>query len=247
MVAPGPRYGKSSWVRFQATLAKGGSEFGVGLEIRMESLGPETLASGSAVDVLRRRRYGVIEIVDGRLRRVVLRRLPRLVTVPEILLLGQWTHRASRGDRLWLYYNQPWRFPNFLVLKYVVSAAQTSMGSLCRALAVLDEIARLKQSDALLCEVENSRISTRLLSRWGWASHCPTSWRRHYIKRFYGNYPARPWWLDSGSHQRHGEPNDRQQHDDHGQADEQEHWEEPAESEDVLHLIPDRVPGGHCG
>jgi hypothetical protein len=56
-------------------------------------------------------------------------------------------------------------------------------------LIVLDEIARLKGSDAIVAEVRNLRISNRLLHRWGWESHLPTSRRRHYIKRFYGSYP----------------------------------------------------------
>jgi len=138
---------------------------------------------------LRRRHYGVIEVADGRYRRTQLRPWPKIVSGPEILLLGNWFHEHRRGDRLWLYYNQPLRFPNFLVLKYIVSTRQTSMASVCRALAVLDEIARLKRSDALLCDAGNLRISTRLMARWGWQPHCPSRWHRHFIKRFYGQYP----------------------------------------------------------
>ncbi|MBN2475391.1 MAG: hypothetical protein JXB62_12340 [Pirellulales bacterium] len=136
-------------------------------------------------DLLRGRRYGVIEVVDGRFRRVVLRPFPKLISAPGILLCGGSYHRFFAGDRLWLYYNQPRRFPSFLALKYVVSARQTTMGSLSRALAVLDEIARIKQSDALLCDVGNWRITTKLIARWGWVPHCPSRWHRHYIKRLY--------------------------------------------------------------
>lgn len=148
-------------------------------------------------EVLRRRPYGVIEFADGRFRRIRLRPYPRLITGPEVLLVGNNIHRHRRGDRLWLYYNQPQRCPNFLVLKYVVSTRQTSLGSLRRALDVLDEIARLKRSDALLCDVGNWRISNRLMTRWGWDDHCPSRWHRHYIKRFYGEYPQRRAWLSS--------------------------------------------------
>jgi hypothetical protein len=62
-------------------------------------------------------------------------------------------------------------------------------------LAILDEIARLKQSDALLCDAISERITTRLLSREGWEPHCPSLFHRHYIKRFYGVYPPRQGWL----------------------------------------------------
>ena len=57
------------------------------------------------------------------------------------------------------------------------------------SLVILDEIARLKSTDAIVAEVRNLRISDRLLRRWGWESHVPTSRRRHFIKRFYGTYP----------------------------------------------------------
>ena len=143
-------------------------------------------------DRLRRRRYGMIEVADGQFRRVVLRPLPKIVSAPGIHFIGQWRHRHRPGDSIRIFYDQPWRFPNFLALKYAESTAGTSMGTLTRALAVLDEIARLKHSDALLCDVTSGRITTRLLSRWGWEPHCPSWLHRHYIKRFYGVYPSRP-------------------------------------------------------
>jgi hypothetical protein len=151
------------------------------------------LADGA--ETLRRRRYGVIEVADGRFHRVVLRPFPKIVSAPGILLFGGWYHQHRRGDRLRLYYNQPRRFSNFLVLKYVESARDTSIGTAIRALAVLDEIARQKGSDALLCDVSNWRITTKMLGHWGWAPHCPSRFHRHFIKRFYGSYPAPPEWL----------------------------------------------------
>jgi hypothetical protein len=146
-------------------------------------------------ETLRRRPYGVIEVVGGRFQRVLLRSLPKIVSMPDIRLIGGWRHRRRSGDRIRLYYNQPRRFGNFLVLKYAESARNTSLGTLTRALAVLDEIARLKGSDALLCDVANRRITAELLGRWGWEPHYPSRWHRHFIKRFYGEYPTPPGWL----------------------------------------------------
>ena len=143
----------------------------------------------SGAEVLRRRAYGVIEVAGGRLRRVVLRPFPKLISAPEAILLGTWHHTHRLGDCVRLYYNQPRRFPNFLAVKYIVSARRTRLSTLVRALEALDEIARLKRSDALLCDVGNWRISSRLLARYGWEPHCPSRWHRHYIKRFYGKYP----------------------------------------------------------
>jgi hypothetical protein len=146
-------------------------------------------------DLLRRGRYGVIEFADGRFRRIRLRWFPKLISVSEIWFLGATFHNRRAGDRLWLYYNQPRRHSNYLVLKYVVSTREGSLASLVRALDVLDEIARLKGSDALLCDAANGRISERLMERWGWTPHCPSRWHRHFIKRFYGDYPPRAKWL----------------------------------------------------
>ena len=148
----------------------------------------------AATDVLRQRPYGMIEIADGALRRICLRPFPKLVSLPEISLWGRWVHRYRSGDRCRLYYNQPRRHRNFLALKYVVSNADTSFASFRLALRVLDEIARIKRTDALLCDASNLRISDRLLARWGWESHRPQRWRRNFIKRFYGAFPPPLDW-----------------------------------------------------
>ena len=147
-------------------------------------------------EILRRRPYGVIEVIDGKFHQVLLRPWPKMLVGPEIIWLGKWMHERRRGDRLLLYFNQPWRFPNFLALAYAFSHGETSLRSIRVGLEALDEIARLKNSDALLCDLSNWRISRRSIERMGWQAHCPTSWwHRHYIKRFYGTYPPRPEWL----------------------------------------------------
>ena len=140
--------------------------------------------------ILRRRRYGMIEMADRRLVGIHLRPWPKLISYPEIWWLGSRFHRQAVGDRCWLYYNQPLQCPNFLALPYVVSSRNANPATLHGALAVLDEIARIKGSDAILAEVSNARISDRLLNRRGWQSHYPASRRRHFIRRFYGQYES---------------------------------------------------------
>ncbi len=140
-------------------------------------------------EVLQRRRYGVIEMLDDQLVGVHLRPWPKLVSLPEVWFLGNRYHRLKRGNRCWLYYNQPLGHSAFLTITYGVSRRDTSLRAVRGALRVLDEIARIKDSNAILCEVSNARISDRLLARWGWQSHVEGSWRRHFIKRFYGEFP----------------------------------------------------------
>ena len=152
-------------------------------------------------DVLRRRTHGMIEAVEGRFRRVVLRPFPKVVSLPGIWLLGERYHTRRPGNRCLLYYDQPRRFPNFLTVKYFVSSRDTTWATPAQVLDVLDEIARLKRSDAILCALVNGRISDRAMHRYGWERHCPSRWFRHYIKRFYGDYPPQAGWLSS-----HAEP-----------------------------------------
>jgi hypothetical protein len=139
---------------------------------------------------LLRGRYGVIEICHGRLAAIHLRRWPKVISALEIEWLGRRWHERRPGDRCWLYYNQPRRFANYLALKYIVSSRDCTFATFRRAGEVLDRVAQVKRSDAILCDVWNLRISDRLLARFGWEPHKPSRWHRHYIKRFYGVYPG---------------------------------------------------------
>ncbi len=194
---------------------------------------------------LRQRRYGVIEVIDGQFRRVLLRPWPKILVGPEVLWFGEWLHQRRRGDRLLLYYNQPWRFPGFLALAYALSSRETSLRSIRVGLEVLDEIARLKKSDALLCDLGNWRISERFMRRWGWASHCPTTWwHRHFIKRFYGTYPPRPAWLGSAelrkdpAESRDEPARRRQENDDQAEKRDQDRDQFPTKREIRVAEVP---------
>jgi len=139
----------------------------------------------SGAEALRDRRYGIIEAREGRLFHVRLRPFPKIASVPEVFWLGGWYHRLVSGDRCRLYYNQPRRFSNYLAVMSIVSARDTSLGTIRRVLATLDEIARIKGVDALLCDAANWRLSTAIMCRWGWEPHCPSFWHRHFIRRFH--------------------------------------------------------------
>ncbi len=132
-------------------------------------------------------RYGVIEVEQGRLTRITLRPWPKIVTLWESLGWGEYVHRQRRGDRCLLFYNQPRGSERYLALKYFLSYRGTSFRSFQTALSILDQIARLKGSDALVCEAANLRLKEPMLRRYGWEQHTGSS--RNYIKRFYGNYP----------------------------------------------------------
>jgi hypothetical protein len=138
---------------------------------------------------IRKQRYGVIEVIDGELCCIRFRLWPKLISHAEIGWFGAATHQRRSADRCLLYYNQPLSHSNYLALKYVVSNHGTRYRTFRKTLTVLDQIAQIKRSDALLCEASNQRISDRYLQRMGWERHLVQSRRRHYIKRFYGVYP----------------------------------------------------------
>lgn len=138
--------------------------------------------------VVRRRRYGVIQVVAGQFQALRLRPLPKLFALSEIIYWDERWYRRPHGDRCLLYYNQPRNHPNFLALKYIVSSRDCSLKTFRRTLLLLDEIARIKQTDAIVCDASNFRISDRLFERWGWQAHRPQRWHRNFIKRFYGDY-----------------------------------------------------------
>jgi hypothetical protein len=139
--------------------------------------------------LLRRGRYGVIESVGGLIVAVHLRPWPKLLSWPEIWPARIDYHARGEADRCLLYYNQPRRYSNFLALNYIVSTHGTTYATFRATLIALDRLAELKGVDALLCDAANTRISDRLLTRFGWQSHKPQRWRRNFIKRFYGEYP----------------------------------------------------------
>ncbi|MHC4401683.1 MAG: hypothetical protein ACYTG0_18585 [Planctomycetota bacterium] len=157
----------------------------------------ETVTDFAAgAEALRRRAHGVVEASGGTFRRVLLRPVPKLVSLPGVFFWGRWVHRRRRSDRCLLYYSQPRRFPDFLAVTYFASGRGTTLASVLRTLEALDEIARLKQSDALLCHMTNPRISARVMSRWGWEPHCESRGHGHYIKRFYGSHPPSAGWIE---------------------------------------------------
>lgn len=131
-------------------------------------------------------RYGVIEVLNGHFQQITLRPWPKIVSLWESLGWGEYLHRRRPGDRCRLFYNQPRGSDSYLALKYIVSTRGTTVRSFQTALAILDEVARLKRSDALVCQAANLRLSERFMRRYGWEQH--TANARNFIKRFYGEY-----------------------------------------------------------
>ena len=143
-------------------------------------------------DRLQACRHGMIAAEGGRVRAIHVRRFGRSASWLGIALVGSRLHRRRKGDRCYVYFTQPRSCPDYLSLTYVWSTGDCSLRTLRAAMAALDTVAQIKRSQAIVCDVWNWRISDRLLKRAGWEAHCTMRWHRNHIKRFYGQYPARP-------------------------------------------------------
>jgi hypothetical protein len=137
---------------------------------------------------------GVIVCEAGRLVSIRRRIWPRLVSGLEATWWAARRGRGSRRDECRLFWSAPCSAPGYLTLNYVWSGAGTSLTTFRTAVAALDQIAWLRRAEAIVCEVFNRRISDRLLHRWGWERHLPGSSRRHFIKRFYGDWSRLMAW-----------------------------------------------------
>lgn len=136
---------------------------------------------------LRRLRSGRVEMRGGQF--VCVRPLwfPARASIAQVWFQSHW--RRGEPDQCLLDYHQPLGSPGFLVLDYVHSGPETRLATFRGALEVLDEIARLRGTLAIVAHVSTHAISDRLLTRWGWQQHMHHRTGRHWIKRFYDGYP----------------------------------------------------------
>ena len=143
-------------------------------------------------NILRERAYGLIEVRDQRLHAIYLKPYPKLISIAEVRWSNLFRRRSdakAQTDRVLLYYNQPLLHRNFLALRYLVSDYKSTLASIAVCLSVLDYVAMSKGTDAIVSEIYNKRIKDRHLAHFGWEQHLHQSRRRHWIKRFYGEYP----------------------------------------------------------
>ncbi len=150
--------------------------------IRSDSTFNET---GIDCERLSKSRYGLIEVVDGQLVGIKFRYWPKTASRFGVWwseLIGR--HRSERQDRCLLYYNEPRSCPGFLTLPFIESGRQATIRTVFSAMDALDDVARMKNCRAIVCEAANPRISDRLLVRRGYERQMLQAKGRHFIKRF---------------------------------------------------------------
>jgi len=146
----------------------------------------ENLSENEAL--VRNRAYGIIETRGGEFVSLKFKPWPKLVSASGAAWAGALRNTRVIQDRCRIFFNQPIGHRNYIALKYIESTLGTTMSTLRKSMRVLDEVARIKRTDAIFAHVTNSRISERLMDRWGWQRHLLHKSGRHFIKRFYGEY-----------------------------------------------------------
>lgn len=139
-------------------------------------------------DLLRARSCGMIIAEAGKFLRIDGRWWAKRPTIWRAMLDRYF--RPFHLDRCQLYYHLPRSSPGFIALDYLVSGSGTSLKTMAMALQVLDRIAEIRKSDAIVAHLSNSRVSSRLLKRLGWERHLGGATSPHVIRRFYGRYPS---------------------------------------------------------
>ena len=137
----------------------------------------------------RRRPYGVIRAADGRLGEVRIRPFPKIASVPEATYLGGWRHRLWPATAFGCTTISRGGFATSSSCAYVVSNRDTSLATVRLALEALEEIARLKRSDALLCDAGNWRNSGKAARSPRLVAALPHPLASALYQAVYGQYP----------------------------------------------------------
>ncbi len=129
---------------------------------------------------------GRIHIRGGQLTAIDSRWLPGMASTMQIWFDSR--SRQSRTDHCYLDYRATRRVPGYLTLEYIRCRPGTSYASFRAALRVLDAIAQQRRALAIFAHVGTTRISDRLLERFGWQPHAAKLGGRQWIKRFYQHH-----------------------------------------------------------
>ena len=125
--------------------------------------------------------YGELEFCDGRLISIRPRWWPRIGSTWESM---QDSYLRNVPNKVLIaYYAFPLRSPGFMSVLYAHSGPETQYKTILRAVLTVDEIARLRNAQAIVCQTVSARATERLMSRWGYVRHAITLGNNHFIKR----------------------------------------------------------------
>ena len=132
-------------------------------------------------DLIRTWRYGEVELFNGEIVAIYPRWWPRFGSQWE-----SWQdsfHCTLAADSCRAYYAFPQRAPGFMSVLYARSGPGTQYKTIARAARAMDEIARIRDAQAIVCQMVSERGTERLMKRWGYVRHAFSLGDNHYIKR----------------------------------------------------------------
>jgi len=132
-------------------------------------------------DLIRAWRYGEVELSNGEFVGIYARWWPRFGSQWET---WQETYNPTLPpDSCRAYYAFPRKAPGFMSVLYARSGPSTQYKTIYRAVNAMDEIAKLRDAQAIVCQMVTERGSERLMKRWGYVRHAFSLAGNHYIKR----------------------------------------------------------------
>jgi len=132
-------------------------------------------------DQIRAWRYGEVEVSMGEVVSIYARWWPRFGSHWE-----SWQDAYIRTlpmDSCRAYYAFPRKAPGFMSVLYAHSGRRTQYKTINRAVSAMDEIAKVHDAEAIVCQIVTERGSERLMNRWGYVRHALSQGDNHYIKR----------------------------------------------------------------
>ena len=107
-----------------------------------------------------------------------------------------WPRIASRFDVYWdekfascdsrsckVFFSFPKSAPGFMTINYVRTGPQTGYQIIAKAVNIAEQIAIARSCQAIVCQVISSRISARVMRRWGYVPHAQSVGNGHFIRR----------------------------------------------------------------
>lgn len=105
------------------------------------------------------------------------------VTIWHVALARLWTHARRRGDLCTLDFQRLSGDFEFLVIQLMTSHRNTTMRSVRNTLKMAELVAEHQGAHAVVFQAKNTRLTDRLLARYGYRRHAPQLRGRHFIKR----------------------------------------------------------------
>jgi hypothetical protein len=142
---------------------------------------PHVTRLESCESQIARWRYGEVETCEGQVTGLYARWWPRIGSELDVAMDNYLSQLRENSARF--YYAFPLRSPGYMTILYAHSGPRTSYATLYRGIETMDAIAKLRRTNAIVCQATNAKLEERTMNRWGYVRHALALGDNHYIKR----------------------------------------------------------------